>query len=109
VTGHLLVDRTAIGFEKGVATIRIEDARRADAAAVTIADMVIEGIVHVEGEAERIAFALECPAPPEGRQWVVRAALDQPGGGQFTTERVHVDARDRDVLLPLHHHAGSAT
>lgn len=107
MAGHLLLDRAAGSFEGGIARITIEDSGRADLAARMISELTIRDIAHVEGRAERITFVLDCPAPPAGKCWAVRAWLDQPGRGQFTTDRIQVDAQQQAVALPLHHGAGS--
>lgn len=101
MAGQLVIDPAAPSFEAGIASITVEDARRLDAPAVTVAALRVEGVAHRAGAAERIGFALDCPAPPAGQGWAVRAALDRPAPGQFTTERVHVGEEGENMVLHL--------
>jgi hypothetical protein len=101
VKGVLLVDTGAPSFEDGRAEIAIEDVRRAGAAAASIAGTSIGGVSHRRGRSERIDFVIDCPEPPAGQHWSVRASLDQPGRGQFTTDRVRIAADTCEVVLQL--------
>lgn len=108
MAGQLVIDPAAPSFEAGTASIAIEDVRRLDAPAVTLAVLRIDGIVHGQGAAERVGFTLDCPAPPVGQGWAARAALDRPAPGQFTTDRVHVGEEGEDIVLQLRWSPGDA-
>lgn len=101
MSGILLLDPGAPSFAGGVAEVTVEDVRRADAAATPLAALTLDGIAHRRGRSERIAFAFDCPEPPARGMWAVRAALDRPGHGQFTTDRVHVSADGDAIILRL--------
>lgn len=101
MTGDLVIDPSAPSFDAGVAAIAVEDARRVDRPAVALARIRIDGVSHRAGVGERIGFAIDCPAPPAGQGWAIRAELDRPRPGQFTTERVEVDGRGAAILLQL--------
>lgn len=84
MSGVLVLDPRGRSFSGGIAHIVVEDARRAGAPAIPIADTQIIDVTHREGEAERIVFALESDDAPAGQGWSVRASI----GDQYSTERV---------------------
>lgn len=85
MSGVLVLDPRGRSFSGGVAHIVVEDARRAGAPAIPIADTRIVDIAHHQGEAEQVAFTLESDDAPAGQGWSVRASI----GDQYSTERVH--------------------
>lgn len=103
MAGVLLLDPHAASFEGGTACISVEDTSRADASALTIAETTISSLSHKRGQSERVAFALACDEPPGPRRWSVRASLDRPGTGQFTTDRVYAGRETGPLTLRLYH------
>lgn len=75
----LLIHPDAPAFADAVGWLTVEDAARADVAAVAVAEARIDGIAHAAGEPATIAFAIDCPTPPRGRSWGVRARVDVAG------------------------------
>lgn len=88
MSGVLVLDPRGRSFSGGIAHIVVEDARRAGAPAIPIADTRVTGVMHRQGEAEQVAFALESDELPAGQGWSVRASI----GDQYSTERVHAGA-----------------
>ncbi len=85
MTGVLLIDADAPSFDGQTAVVTIEDARRAGAPAVPIAELRIADVAHRRGVAGRVPFAIECAAHAHHS---VRASI----GRLHSTERVNVGA-----------------
>jgi hypothetical protein len=102
VAGVLHLDADAPSFEGGIARVTVEEVGRVDAAATMVAEVRIAQVVHRQGVSEQIAFVLDCPEPPPRSQWSVRASIDHPLPGQFTTDRASVNAQSIPLALRLH-------
>lgn len=113
VMGVLLLHPDAPAFDGAAAWVMVEDAARADTAATPLAEMRLAGIAHVAGTQGRVPFALDCPAPPPGRAWRVRARIDVAGdrggalGDFYSTESVAVAPGSGPLLVRVEPSAGA--
>lgn len=84
----LLIDAAAATFDDAVATVTIEDARRADAPAVEVGRIDIACVAHRRGTASRVPFAIECADPVAGVRYSIRASVGS------------LHSRDRITVVP---------
>jgi hypothetical protein len=109
VSGRLELPRTLTLERPARALIRVEDVSRADAAALTLGESVLEPITSADVERGFVAFTIGVQDPDPGASCSVRAHLDVDGdetvsrGDYVSTEHVAVLGTDAaaEVRVPL--------
>jgi uncharacterized lipoprotein YbaY len=84
VSGSVILGGEVGSFSGATVYVRLEDVSRADAAAVLLAEQVLEGVSHRAGAEDSLEFALYGRRPAEGTDCNVSVHVDVDGDGEVS-------------------------